>query len=233
MNTVTTPVIIIVRDRLKPLALLVDWLERAGAQRLVLLDNDSTYPPLIDYLAASPHDVRLLGRNLGHRSPWLSGVAQELGWSRHYLVTDPDVIPVEECPSDAIDHLHEVLNRHRWLTKVGLGLRIDDVPGHYAHRDDVMRWEAQFWKQPIEPGLFAAHVDTTFALHRAGPPPREEVSARTGWPYVARHLPWYADSANPTEEERYYRSHTDAGVNSWDGDVLPQWLRSTIDGAAG
>jgi hypothetical protein len=50
---------------------------------------------------------------------------------------------------------------------------------------------------------------------------------------VARHLPWYADSANPTEEERYYRSHTDAGVNSWDGDVLPQWLRSTIDGAAG
>ena len=79
MSTVTTPVIIIVRDRLKPLALLVDWLERAGAQRLVLLDNDSTYPPLIDYLAASPHDVRLLGRNLGHRSPWLSGVAQELG----------------------------------------------------------------------------------------------------------------------------------------------------------
>jgi hypothetical protein len=47
MNTVTTPVIIIVRDRLKPLALLVDWLERAGAQRLVLLDNDSTYPPLV------------------------------------------------------------------------------------------------------------------------------------------------------------------------------------------
>jgi hypothetical protein len=42
MSTVTTPIIIIVRDRLKPLALLVDWLERAGAQRLVLLDNDST-----------------------------------------------------------------------------------------------------------------------------------------------------------------------------------------------
>ena len=31
MSTVTTPVIIIVRDRLNPLALLVDWLERAGA----------------------------------------------------------------------------------------------------------------------------------------------------------------------------------------------------------
>ena len=38
----TTPVIIIVRDRLEPLQLLVAWLERAGARHLVLLDNDST-----------------------------------------------------------------------------------------------------------------------------------------------------------------------------------------------
>ena len=31
----TTPVIIIVRDRLEPLQLLVAWLERAGARHLV------------------------------------------------------------------------------------------------------------------------------------------------------------------------------------------------------
>ena len=231
MGTGDTPVIIIVRDRLSPLAELVTWLENAGARHLVLLDNASTYPPLVDYLARSPHDVRLLGRNLGHRSPWLSGVAQELGWKRHYLVTDPDVVPSEECPLDVIEHLHGVLGRHAWLSKVGLGLRIDDLPASYVHRNDVMRWEAQFWRETVEPGLYNAHVDTTFALHRAGPPPREITSVRTGWPYVARHLPWYADSAHPTEEERYYRSHTDAGVNSWDGDELPLWKRAKIDRA--
>ena len=85
----------------------------------------------------------------------------------------------------------------------------------------------------IEPGLFRADVDTTFALNRARTPGFEGLAARTGWPYVARHLPWYADSANPTDEARYYRSHTDAGVNSWDGDVLPHWKRATIDRAEG
>jgi len=231
VRSADTPVIVIVRDRLEPLAQLLAWLERAGAQRVVLVDNASTYPPLVENLADSPHEVIRLDRNLGHRSPWLAGIAQRLGWDRPYLVTDPDVVPTDDCPLDAIDHLHGVLDRHRWLTKVGLGLRIDDLPGRYAHRDDVMAWEAQFWRQEIEPGLFAAHVDTTFALHRAGPTPAEQHHARTGWPYVARHLPWYADSANPTDEERYYRAHVDAGVNSWDGETLPQWLRTTIDHA--
>lgn len=229
----TTPVIIIVRDRVEPLRLLVDWLERAGAQHLVLLDNASTYPPLVEYLAASPHDVRLLGKNLGHRSPWLSGVAQELGWHRHYVVTDPDVVPDEGCPHDVLAHLHDVLSRYPTLTKAGLGLRIDDLPAQYIHRADVVAWEAQFWRNQMEPGLFAADLDTTFALHRARTPGIGGVAARTGWPYVARHLPWYSDSANPTEEGRYYRRHTDAGVNSWDLDVLPQWKRATIDHASG
>jgi len=27
---------------------------------------------------------------------------------------------------------------------------------------------------------------------------------RTAFPYMAKHLPWYIDSKNPDEENRYY-----------------------------
>jgi hypothetical protein len=54
--------------------------------------------------------------------------------------------------------------------------------------------------------LFAAPVDTTLALYRPGG--RWHLSGmRTGGKYQARHLPWYVDSAHPTQEELYYRAH--------------------------
>ena len=31
---------------------------------------------------------------------------------------------------------------------------------------------------------------------------------RTAYPYMARHLPWYIDSENPDEENRYYLKQT-------------------------
>jgi hypothetical protein len=30
---------------------------------------------------------------------------------------------------------------------------------------------------------------------------------RTAFPYMALHLPWYVDSKNPDDEERYYLEH--------------------------
>ena len=44
------PIFIVVRDLLSPLQQLVAWLERAGHERIVLIDNDSTYPPMVEYL---------------------------------------------------------------------------------------------------------------------------------------------------------------------------------------
>jgi hypothetical protein len=46
---------------------------------------------------------------------------------------------------------------------------------------------------------------------------------RTGFPYVARHLPWYADSAHLGDEDRYYRAHADPTISNWDQDELPWW----------
>ena len=61
----TYPVFINCRDRLAPLRTLVEWLEQAGSTEVYLLDNDSTYEPLLDYYSQTPHTVVRLGRNWG------------------------------------------------------------------------------------------------------------------------------------------------------------------------
>ena len=48
-------------------------------------------------------------------------------------------------------------------------------------------------------------------------------SLRTGPPFVARHLPWYIDPLNLSDEDRYYREHADPVISNWDRDELPRW----------
>lgn len=219
---------ITVRDRLEPLRRLVEWLERAGGVDITLVDNDSAYPPLLDWLAESPHRVVRTGRNLGPRVAWLTGLVQQVGLERPYVVTDPDVVPDEACPPDLIRHLEAVLASHPEIDRVGPGLRIDDLPADGEHTAAVLDWESQFWEHEVEPGLFAADIDTTFALYRPGRRVTGARAIRTGPPYVARHLPWY-QAGPPGEEVLFYRARADPTVNSWDLEDLPPYLRLLLD----
>jgi hypothetical protein len=223
------PVFVIVRDRLSPLLKLLDWLQRAGQGEIWLIDNDSTYPPLVEFLGATEHTVVSAGRNWGHRAPWLTGTVQRHARGRFFVVTDPDVVPDADCPFDALDHFRAILEADDGLHKVGFGLRIDDLPDSYALARDVVRWESRFWIDERAPGIFNAPIDTTFALYRPLRSHRDDLAVRTGFPYVARHLPWYTDSSRLSEEDRYYRDHADSLVSNWDRDALPRWKRRWLD----
>lgn len=221
--TEKVPVFIPVRDRVTPLRLVVDWLERAGHEEIWLIDNASTYEPLLDFLRHSSHHVIHLEHNFGHRSPWLSGAVQRHARGRHFIVTDPDVLPDDDCPLDAAQRFRELLDRYPDLHKAGFGLRIDDLPEHYAHSDEVRSWERRFWTEELEPGVYRADIDTTFALYRPMRRHLESHAVRTGFPVVARHLPWYLDSSNLSEEDLYYREHADPIISNWDQPRLPLW----------
>jgi hypothetical protein len=218
------PIFLIVRDRLTPLRELVEWLGRAGHEEIWLIDNDSTYPPMTEYLDRSQHTVIRTGRNLGHRAPWLSGAVQRYAHNRHFVVSDPDVIPDEACPLDAVAHFRSLLDRYPDMDKAGFGLRIDDLPETYPLAEAVRHWEARFWRNEVESAVFHADIDTTFALYR--PLDRrhhEDRSLRTGPPYVARHVPWYSNPDNLSDDDRYYREHADTSISNWDRKELPRW----------
>ena len=192
---VDVPVFIVVRDRVESLAQLVAWLERAGCERIHLVDNASEYPPLLEHLERTPHDVIRLDENQGAFALWRS-VLPTSASRAEFVCSDPDVVPIEECPLDAIDYFSEILDRYPAHTKAGFGLRIDDLPEHYSMRDEVRTVERYNWERPLAPRLYDAFIDTTFALYR-GPEAFDHVPAvRTGYPYLARHTTWYLDEAD-------------------------------------
>jgi hypothetical protein len=224
-NPLHIPIVINCRDRVSALRALVAWLEHAGYQRIYFVDNDSSYQPLVDYYNKTPHTVLRLEQNLGHKAPWLSGIVDQIAQGGYYIVSDPDVVPVEGCPADAVAVFYEALRRFPQYVKAGFGLKIDDLPDTYRFKDQVQWWEARAWSTPIASSLFDAGIDTTFALYRPGSPFRLWPALRTGPPYVARHMAWYIDSDNLPEEEQYYRQNARPDASFWEKEEL----RGAID----
>ena len=214
------PVVVVCRDLVSDLISLVSWLEKADHQNIVMLDNNSTYPPLVEYLGACDHRVVRLDANLGHTAPWRCGLVAELGGDGPFVVTDPDVVPDSTAPADTFEYLQELLLRHGGFDKIGLGLHIDDLPDVYPFREEVIAWESPFWTKEIEPGVYAAHLDTTLALHRPGTPYKVTEALRTGAPYMARHLPWYRTPLQPDSENAYYLQHRDESIGYWNRPAL-------------
>lgn len=211
-------VFIICRDRLSGIEKLLPWVDHMD---VTFVDNASTYPPLLEFYAHTHHKVYRSDSNRGHRAPWIYGLTP--AWER-YIVTDPDVIPDDDCPADWCTVMQTVL-KESGAKKVGFGLRIDDIPDHYAAKEQVLKWEGPLWGCREDVAGYKAHavpIDTTFAMYAEGTRCGEFESPsdiwpayRLGEPYVARHLPWYSDSANPTEEDVYYREHAEPSIVNW------------------
>ena len=95
------------------------------------------------------------------------------------------------------------------LDKIGFGIRIDDLPSYFTLKESVVKYEQVYWSKEIEPGLFDANIDTTFALYKPFSNLKfGEVytlnSFRFGSPYLVKHLPWYIDNGNLTDEDLNY-----------------------------
>jgi hypothetical protein len=228
------PVFINCRDRLSSLLELVAWLERVGVDEIYLLDNDSAYGPLLEYYERTPHTVIRLAENYGRFALYEAPGVFERTRGRAFVYTDPDIIPCSECPPDALDRFAELLERYPVANKVGFGLRIDDLPDHYAHKAAVVSWEEQFWTRPVERGAYWAPIDTTFALYRANGT-RALDGIRTGSPYMARHETWYLDFDNLGEEDRFYQhraaEHTQysPGTSHWATSELSTRVAKKVD----
>lgn len=227
-NPSETPVFIILRDRFESLKQLLKWLEAQNLKKIIFIDNDSKLPPLVDFLDNTKYQVLELARNMKQTAPWSAGIIKVLVQDDFYVVTDPDVIPARD-DKDVLTYLYKTSREYPHHLKVGLGLKIDDLPDYYPLKEQVVQWESQFWKDELEPGIYEAGVDTTFALYK----PRTyryilHPSIRTGEPYTARHLPWYTDMKKPSDEDVFYGLRADHEVSSWHKEHLPERYKKEI-----
>lgn len=210
------PIIINNRNRLTYLKQVIEWYQNAGYKNIYVLDNKSNYEPLLSYYKETKVKVIYLEKNYGHLALWASGTYKQF-YKDFYVYTDPDVVPVDQCPRDFMKHFVDLLKKYSNIEKVGFGLKIDDLPNHYNKKQQVIDWEKRFWKNEMEKDVFDAALDTTFALYK--PYTRGDLwvqnALRTGGNFVARHLPWYEDSANVTIENKFYLDNAKPGASHW------------------
>lgn len=221
-DPLSIPIIIISYNRLHDLKKLVSFLVEKKHKKIIIADNQSTYPPLIEYYneIKDKVTVRIMDKNYGHLVFWLNkGLFNEYG-KGYYIVTDSDIIPNDKLPHDYLGQMMTVLKKYKEITKAGFALRIDDIPDTYTQKQYVLDWEKQFWVKEIEKDIFDAPLDTTFALYT--PQYRYFYSTfynavRMAGDYTARHGGWYTDSQNLSDEEKYYLK-TASSSSSWKTD---------------
>lgn len=218
-ETFKTPIIINNRNHVTYLKRLISSLEKRGYNNIYILDNQSSYPELLEYYHTTPYKVYHLGKNVGFCALWDTNIFDEFK-GQYYVYTDSDLELVDECPHDFLIVLRYILDRYS-LGKVGLSLLTDDLPEHYDSKDEVVSWEKEFQKNQVEALAFAAPVDTTFALYKPDSFGHAGMlhAFRASFPYSARHLPWYENSKSLTYEQDYYYRNSKTSTH-WSKKVI-------------
>jgi hypothetical protein len=197
--------LIINYNRLTLPRLIAEWCVEHGLTP-VFVDNNSDYPPLMDFYHHAPFMVMHLNKNYGHTAVWLPEctVLERLGiLDEPYIVTDSD-LDLSGVPADFLKVMQAGLNKYPKYDKCGLSLEVNDLPDTPEGRF-IPQCEGRYWQRPLDEVYFDAPTDTTFALYKAGVREYNHNAIRVNRPYTAKHVPWYYDDLSKLpEDEQYY-----------------------------
>lgn len=221
-NPLEIPVIIINFNQLFYLRKLVGFLKQRGFINIVIVDNQSSYPPLLAYYETlTGVTVEHMDDNYGHKVFFENEILQKKYGQGYYIITDADILPNENLPIDFVSQLIKQLDLNFInITKVGFALKIDDLPEGYSLREKVIKWEKQFWQNPIDKNIYKNFLDTTFAIYKPQYPQKFYNMApylsgiRMAGDFTAVHGGWYFDPENMSDEQKYY-SETANTSASW------------------
>jgi len=218
------PVFILTHDRLVSVQNLVEWLERAGCERIVFIDSGSTYEPLIDWVKGTGFEVHWLP-NENRNAFWNHGLVPQ---DEPFAFCAPDVLPTEECPLDAFEYLWDLLQGYPGTTKAGCGLVYSDLEvvdearlgfAGKIGRDTVGELLLLENMHTLDDGLCQSLIDHHFCVYRPGMNNVNDLNAirtKAPSPYMVRHVPWYEDHPL-TPDVTYYVKHAirGGGFCSW------------------
>jgi hypothetical protein len=240
------PLVILNFNQLTYLRNLVNWWRwYAPDNEIYVLDNASTYEPLLEYYEREPGlNVRRCAENAcaDNLRVFLDEVIHPR--YQHYVVSDADVCPHPATPMDFLGVLRHAVEQEGYH-HAGLALIIDDLPAWSIDRENTLRNEGQARTKPVkvkydgrEIAGHKAPIDTTFCLFK---------TANGGWyapmkpkdwnnslrVFEAFHLPWYLDADHINAEmDHYFRTakHRDHGpVSAGKNNYRPAQYRTAED----
>jgi len=224
LNPNKIPVIIINFNQYFYLEKLVNFLLERNIQNIVIIDNNSTYEPLLQYYQQLPPSiiVERMNENYGHMVFFEKEELLHKYGKGFFVVTDADIIPNDKLPQNFMKVLLDILrNEVANVNKVGFALKIDDIPDHYFFKKKVIKWEEQFWNNKFNHRYesYYAKIDTTFALYKPGYPKLFNhihflEGIRVAGNFTAKHGGWYLNEEKLTDEQIFYRK-TATDSSSW------------------
>lgn len=222
-NLPSIPVIIVNFNQLFYLKKLVDFFLKRKFENIIIIDNLSTYPPLLEYYKTLKGvNVEYMDDNYGHMVFFENKELQEKYGQGFYVLTDADIVPNENLPEDFMKRMVEVIiAEFNHITKVGFALMTEDIPNTYPFKMQVINWEKKFWEisYPKSTESYCAKIDTTFAIYKPRYPEMFNdieflKGIRIAGDFTARHGGWYLDPLNLTDEQKYYQK-TSSSASSW------------------
>ena len=199
----------------------IKQLEKNNAKNLVVMDNNSTYPPMKECLSIieEKYKVVRLDQNFGPhyilRNKQFYQSLPEL-----FCLSDPDLEFSTSLPVDFINELKIISEVHK-VGKVGLALEFssEDVMHSELFLDGqkvgAIEYEQQFWtnnigKNQTGDDLYRTTLDTTFALYNKTyfDPEDRYTAIRVAGKFTAKHLGSLSNSIVPKSESLYYKSLT-------------------------
>jgi glycosyltransferase involved in cell wall biosynthesis len=200
----------------------IKQLEKNDAKNIVVIDNNSTYPPMKECLSIieEKYKVVRLDQNFGPhyilRNKQFYQSLPEL-----FCLSDPDLEFSTSLPVDFINELKIISEVHK-VGKVGLALEILSSE-EVVHSDlfldgqkvGAIEYEQQFWtnnigKNQTGDDLYRTTLDTTFALYNKTyfDPEDRYTAIRVAGKFTAKHLGSLSNSIVPKSESIYYKSLT-------------------------
>ena len=185
----------------------------------IILDMGSTWEPFIEFRDTLSITVIKFPIGIGPRDLWTNGEICKLG-SGEFLLSDGD-IDFTGLPSNTVQKLKDVSKKYPWFPKVGLALRISDLPEDLEGLR-VLSWEADHWKIEFSKEIFLNGIDTTIAYY-----PRRDLifhyrpSLRVAGEFTARHYPWYEREGSLSDEAKFYHKIASANISSTQAAQLP------------
>ena len=223
-----TPIVILNRDRLTPIKKLVSRLRNRNYTNIVIIDNLSTYQPLLDWYKEEKLDVFVnnITENNCYALNTLAFNARHPKFvdivNQHYAYTDSDLYPIDETPEDFVEDMIEMVNKHS-VHKIGMSIKIDDLNLADPLLHHVWNYEKDYWTNGFQDEkmmLYPHPIDTTFSVYAPNTPASwSDNCFRAGMPYTLIHAPFYYTQENIPEDEVYYLRHQNPQSSNWSSKV--------------
>ena len=114
------PIIINNFNRLSMLRKLICGLEQRGYTNIWIIDNNSTYPPLLEWMNEMKDKYHLvrLQKNVGHLSLFETGLYKRF-WKGYYIYTDSDISIPDYVPNDFVERMWHIMQIFPKIEKCG------------------------------------------------------------------------------------------------------------------